>query len=356
MRSILPLVLLLCACGGPADTFAPVVKPLMEAVYASGFVVSGQEYQVFSQADGTLKEVLAPEGSPVKKGEPILLIQGVQSSARYVIAREAYEQARKNREPVLRDLSAVLESARSRMEFDSLNFVRYENLMKANATKRVEFDRAEVQYRNSRNDYVAARNRLVKAQNDVEASIRSAYNQMQIAAEEAGNYTVRSDIDGVVLQISRERGELIRRSEPIAVVGRPESFYLRLSVDELDAHRVKAGQDALIRIDAYAKDIFNGKVTKVYPLVDTRQQSLRVDVALPPDLSGLISGMAAEVNIVIKQRDTAIVIPKHALLTGDSVWTVTDKGRKKVKVGVGIETLDEVEITDGITAQTLLTY
>ena len=74
MKNILFLVLpgAFFACGNRASQSNPTQKPLMEAVYASGFVVSKNEYQVFAQAEGYIIEIVAPEGTEVKKGDVIL--------------------------------------------------------------------------------------------------------------------------------------------------------------------------------------------------------------------------------------------------------------------------------------------
>jgi len=342
------LIILLGGCNKPLPTIQPSVKPLMEAVYASGLVVSEQEYQVFSQADGTLKEIVVKEGEVVKKGQPLLIVESIQQNARYTIALQSYEQARQNRAPVLAELEATLQSARSKMQFDSINFTRYGNLLKSNATSRVEYDKAEVQYKNSRNEYAAILSRLLKTKNDLDLAIQNAANQLKIAEEESGNYVLRSDIDGMVFKIMKEKGELVRRSEVIAVVGKPDNFYLKLSVDELDVHRIKEGQAVVVKIDAYPEKLFNGKVSKVYPLVDTRLQSLRVDVVLLEKLPGLFSGLAVEANVIIREKGDALVIPKQFILTGDSVLISTAEGTKKVKIIRGIETLEEIEIISGL--------
>jgi HlyD family secretion protein len=326
----------------------------MEAVYASGFVVSDQEYQVFSQADGTLKQVVVKEGELVKKGQPLLIVESVQQGTRYTMAKEAYQQAVLNKTPVMAELEATLQSARSKMQFDSINFVRYANLLKSNATARVEYDRAEIQYKNSRNDFLAVKNRLIKTQNDLDLAIQNSYNQLKISEEESGNYILRSDIDGMVFKITKEQGELVRRSEVVAVVGKPDNFLLRLTVDELDIQRVKVGQEVAVKIDAYPDQLYHGKVSKVYPLVDTRQQSLRVDVLLTEKLPGLFSGLAVEANIIIRQKDKALVIPRQSILPGDSVLISTTTGVKKVKVIRGIETLEETEIISGLEAESKL--
>lgn len=348
------LILIFSACSKSSQTIQPSIKPLMEAVYASGFVVSDQEYQVFSQADGTLKQVVVKEGEIVKKGQPLLIVESAQQSTRYIMAKEAYEQAIRNKTPVMAELEATLQSARSKMQFDSINFVRYANLLKSNATARVEYDRAEIQYKNSRNDFLAVKNRLIKTQNDLDLAIQNSYNQLKISEEESGNYVLRSDIDGMVFKIAKEKGELVRRSEVVAVVGKPDNFLLRLTVDELDIQRVKAGQEVAVKIDAYPDQLYRGKVSKVYPLVDTRQQSLRVDVLLTEKLPGLFSGLAVEANIIIRQKDNALVIPRQSILPGDSVLISTTTGEKKVKIIRGIETLEETEIISGLDAKSKL--
>ena len=349
--SLFILSFLLFACSGNNDTLTPEVKPLMEAVYASGFVVSGEEYQLFSQVDGNLVKTLVREGEQVKKGQPLLVIESNQQNARYALSKSSYELAKKNygdNSPVLRELKTAIESSRIKYQYDSLNFSRYGNLWKANATSRAEYDRVKLIYENSKNDYVLQSSRYEKIKSDLLLSQQSAESQWRVAQEESGHYELKSEVDGMVFKIMKERGELVRRSEPIAIIGKRDDFYLKLTVDELDVQRLKVGQNVVVKIDAYPQKVFKGIVSKVYPLIDTRQQSLRVDATLDDTLPVGFSGLAVEANIIIRQKDKAIVVPKSVLLPGDSIWIKDSAGERKVKVTKGIETLDEVEIAEGI--------
>jgi HlyD family secretion protein len=335
----------------------PKVKPLIEAVYASGFVVAKDEYQLFSQAEGYLSEKLVEEGDIVKKGDPLFVLESGQQTARYQMARETYQLAAKNYNddsPVLRELNAARATSRTKMSFDSLNFVRYSNLLKTNATSQSEYDRIKLLYENSRNEFILQNSRYAKTKNQLELELQNAKNQLAIASDESGRYTVRSEVDGVVFMTAKEKGELVRRSELIAVVGKQNAFYLELNVDELDVQRVKEGQDVLARIDAYPDKVFNAVISKVYPMVDRRQQSVTVEAELKEQLPGGFSGLALEANIVIRKKNQALVIPKSKLLPGDSVLIQSDEGAKKVKVVTGIETLDEVEIMEGLDSGKLL--
>jgi HlyD family secretion protein len=352
-KTILCILCIVCACSDRGDVVTPTVKPLMEAVYASGFVVSEDEHQIFSEVDGTITAKLANDGAVVSKDDPIFIIESSQQSARFRIAKENYELALRNKgdnSPMLHELSAAVEASKSKMEFDSVNAVRYTNLWKQRATTRVEYDRYILLYKNARNEYAAQSSRLRRMKDQVAIELQNAANQLTIAGDESGKYIVKSEVDGKVFKTGKEKGELVRRSELLAVVGRDTGFYLQLSVDELDIQRVKEGQSVLVKIDAFPDKIFHATVRKIYPMVNRQQQSLRVDAALEGKLPESYSGLAVEANIVIRQKEKAIVVPKTALLPGDSVIIKTDDGERKIPVTTGIKTLDEVEITEGIKA------
>jgi HlyD family secretion protein len=352
-RRVLPILLIfsIVACQRDQQIIKPEKKPLMEAIYASGFVVARDEYQVFAQAEGYLSAKLVQDGDTVRRGDALFIIEADQQSARYRIARENYDMALANYgkgSPVINELNAAVDAARTKMQFDSLNFVRYSNLLKSNATTRADYDRIKLQFDNSKNEYILQKSRLSKTQNQLYIELQSAKSQLQIAGDESGRYTVRSQINGRVFKTMKERGELVRRNEAVAIIGMDNAFYLQLNVDELDVQRLKVGQQVLAKIDAYPGKVFQARVSKIYPMINQQQQSIRVDADLTVPLPGNFSGLALEANIVIRKKDDALVIPKAALLPGDSLNIKTDDGLKKIKIIRGIETLDEVEIVEGL--------
>ena len=346
-------LLLTCfsSCNNSGETVKPVIKPLVEAVYASGYVVAKNEYEVYAQAEGYVMEKQVNDGAEVKVGDPLYVIDSDQQSARYRIAKENYEMAKRNssnNSPVLSELKTSLEVAHTKMQFDSVNLVRYTNLINSNATTRSDYDRIKLTYENSRNEFLLQKSRYEKTKDQLHLDLKNAENQLRIATDETKRYTIKSQIDGMVYKTSKEQGEMIRRGEVIAVIGQRDGFYLELSVDELDINKVKKGQKVLAKIDAYPDKVFEATVNHVFPMINKQQQSVQVDATLNESLPGWFSGLALEANIIIQEKDKAIVIPKSVLLPGDSVWIDSDNGKKKIKVMRGIETLDEVEIVQGL--------
>ncbi|MCP6003361.1 HlyD family secretion protein, partial [Klebsiella pneumoniae] len=78
--------------------------------------------------------------------------------------------------------------------------------------------------------------------------MQNAASNLKIARDESSRSEVKSQISGVLLKTMKEPGELVRRGEVIGVMGKLNSFYLKLNVDELDLQRIKTGQEALVKI------------------------------------------------------------------------------------------------------------
>lgn len=358
MKKYIVIAALITVSCSKKETLKPEVKPLVEAVYASGFIVAKDEYAVFAQAEGYLSEQLAEEGQAVKKGQPLLTIDSRQQDSRFEVAKQSFELARLNagpKSPTLAELNSLLATAASRKQFDSVNYGRYKNLFEKKATTQLELDRARLTFENSSNDFKSVLSRLERTRLQLNMERDQAASQLAIAGEESGRYVVRAAIDGNLLSLTKERGELVRRGEQIAVIGNNTLFSLRFSVDELDINRVKLGQEILVKIDAFGGRVFHATVSQVYPYVNSREQAIRVDATLD-DASGiaLYSGLGAEGNIIIRKKDNAVVIPKRLLLDGDSVRVMSKEGEHKVKITRGIETLDEVEVVDGLDTATEL--
>lgn len=342
----------LASCSSGTDGVKPEIKPLVEAVYASGFVVAKNEYEIISQVEGTVSVKLVRDGDEVKKGDPLFVISSDQQSARYRMAQDAFDLARQNHEegsPVLQELKAAVDASHARMLFDSANFTRYQNLIRENATSQTEFDRVKLAFDNSRKEYLLHASRYEKMKNQLTLEYVNARNNLLIASDESERYIIRSQVDGLVFLTRRDKGELIRRNEVVAVVGNKNDFYLELMIDELDVQRVKVDQVVLVKIDAYPDKIFEARITRLFPMVDRRQQSVQADAELTQPLPGIFSGLAVEANIIVRQKPDALVIPKSRLLPGDSVRVITEDGETEmIKVTTGMETLDEVEILEGL--------
>lgn len=333
------------------QTTTPQLRPLVEAVYASGKVLPADDHRIYAQADGVILAQLVTEGASVTRNQALFRLENSSQQARLSGADVALQQAQANLRgdsPVLAELETGLASLRARVADDSANYARYQNLWRQNATARINLDRAALAYQTSRNDLAAARERLRRTRNQLRLDLANARTAARVNAADAGNTVVRSDVDGTVFEVFRKQGEAIRRGEPLASLGGRGAFYLQLWIDEQDVARVSTGQEVLVKLELFGDRIFKAKITKLYPTLNPENQSVRADAMFVETPPKLVANAFAEANIVISRKASTLTIPK-ALLRGDSVL-VQNAERKPTTVFIkkGIETTEYVEVLAGL--------
>lgn len=62
------------SCNSSREKTTPVIENITEAVYASGVVKAGNQYQVFSTVNGLIRQILVKEGDSVKTGQPLIIL------------------------------------------------------------------------------------------------------------------------------------------------------------------------------------------------------------------------------------------------------------------------------------------
>jgi len=346
------VLLLLNACQEELEETYPKRMDLSEAVYASGYVEAQSQYKVFSTASGILQKWYVTEGDTVSTGQKLLSVEGPKTTLNTDNARlamELAEQNSSNSSAIIQELEYNIQSAYEKYLNDSMQYERLYRLHQKNIGSRAELDRAQLLMKTSKNNFKALKRRLNATRDQLEIEMKSARNRYKINKSSNSDLTVKSQLDGVVYSILKEQGELIMLQEPLAVVGLADRFVLRLAVDELDLGKISIGNRVLVNLDAYSDQVLEASLTRIYPLVDKKTQTLMVEAVLldPPPL--LTPGLSVEANIIIAEKKDVLVIPRAFLIEGDSVRTAREKGQK---IKLGLQNMEYVEVLEGIDEQT----
>ncbi len=340
------LVFLLTSCGGDPETTQPTVEDISEAVYASGFVKSRNQYQVFPVVSGIVEEILVTEGDTVKQGEPMMRISNEAARLNTENARLAAEYASvsANAEK-LAELQEAIDLARSRMQNDSLLLARQRNLWAEQIGTRVELEQRELAYKNSVTAYRSAQLRYRDLKKQLDFAARQSQKNLQISQTMRDDYTVKSETTGKVYSVLREEGELVSPQIPLAVVGDAEEFILELQVDEYDIARIKPGQQVLLNLDSYRGQVLEGRITKINPAMNERTRSFTVEAEFVTQPDALYPNLTTEANIIIQAKKNALTIPREYLVDGGYVLKDKDE---RVPVKTGLKDYQKVEIVDGL--------
>ncbi|HLP12511.1 MAG TPA: efflux RND transporter periplasmic adaptor subunit [Flavobacteriales bacterium] len=342
----------LYGCGSKTTTINPEYKEVTEAVYASGNIYPENEYKVYANADGILLNAFVAEGDSLRTNQVMFHIENEVQDIRSKNAGEIYSTAVENygeNSPALREMKLALQTAKTKLSNDSLNYMRYKSLAEKNATSQSELDRMKLTYTSSKNDYDMKKSAIQKMRNQLFVELQNAETNYKSSSIDNSNFNVKSFINGMVYEVYKKKGESIRRGEPIALIGDAHKVYAKLVVDELDIARIKHGQKVLIRVDYDKEKIYHASVSKIYPKLTKEDQSFRVDAVFVDEQPPVLYGLTLEANIVISEKTKTLTIPKSAIMDGDSVLVLENGEEKKRKIKRGIENLELAEVLSGLT-------
>lgn len=335
------------SCKSGFEETTPVEQKITESVYASGILKSKDQYQVFSVVNGLVSDIFVTEGDVVHKGDRIMSISNTTASLNEQNASLSADFAaiRANEEK-LDQLKNNVELAKAKMDNEALLLSRQKNLWEKQIGTRNELDIRQLAYDNAVNGHKTSKLRYVELQKQLAFQSKQSKKQLQIAQTILNDYDIKSEIEGKVYKILREKGEMVNPQTAVAFLGDAHSFSLELQIDEYDISRIKEGQKIFIRMDSYQGQVFEASVKKIYPLMNERLKSFTVEASFLKTPPSLYPNLTCEANISIQEKQKALTIPRSYLQEGDYVL-LSNKERRKVIVG--LKDYELVEIISGLT-------
>lgn len=352
-RIVLPGLLataLLFSCKHKSKEVKPAAKLLTEAVYASGTLVPENEYKVVAATDGFLEKAMVKEGDTVKKGQLLFALNNDNQQAQVAAAAGVVNKTRPVTDlngPAVKDIENRLAAARIRLQNDQVQFNRYKSLYDQNAISASNYDKYRLQYETTQHDVQGLEEQLRQQQLNSSLQLQQASNQLAIARVAKANGLVKSYSDGIVFDIYKQTGDLIAPNQPIALIGSGKMI-AKLLVDQDDLQKIYTGQQIMITMDAFPEKIFHASVQRIYPMINKAEQSFRVDAAFEETIPFSMYGLNIEANIVLSTKAAAMVIPKSALLKGDSVMLKDGDRITRVKIRKGAEDNEYVQVLGGL--------
>jgi macrolide-specific efflux system membrane fusion protein len=332
------------ACGdgeGRGESIDPLLirtvatGDILEEVVESGKISPAFEVDLKSKVSGEVAEVKVSEGERVGKGQLLMTLVDTEYQRQVAVARTDVDQARlelQNAKSELRRKAKALASrAISESEYDMAN--------RAVKLARVRRERADV-------------------------NLASAKDQLE-------HTRIFAPIDGVIIRRNVEPGEMITagvtatvNGEPQMTVAQLDKLLVALDLNQVDVARVKVGQEAKVKLDAFPDVALVGKVSEIAAAghADATRgiDVFTVKVEIDPTQAKVEvkPGMTAEVRVQIGSYPGVTKVPVEAVFEEDGISYVTriTEGKrgaqqpipKKTAVKTGHTGGREIEITEGL--------
>lgn len=184
----------------------------------------------------------------------------------------------------------------------------------------------------------------------VYAQLQSAQASYESALNDQQKYQITAPWTTVLLKTYIKEHDYVQPGDQLADIGEAGSYHVVSDLDEKYYPYLSKGMKATISVgDSGKNDGVEGSVDVISPKINSDTGTFGVKISIPEDFPYLASDLTVNVEIVISEKENAIVIPSQYLIDGDSDVYLYRNG-KAVRTGIQYETgpSSKLLVTEGL--------
>lgn len=182
------------------------------------------------------------------------------------------------------------------------------------------------------------------------SQLSSARAQLESAEIQLAYTEIRAPFEALVVTRNIKLAQYVTPGTTLFRISDFTPLLCRIEVPEKEFPRIRIGQPAHLRVEAYPGDRFSAEVARLRPTVDAGTGTFTT--TLEVDGQGkLRPGMFASVYLQTNTHDDAIVIPRDALVLdslGDTVYIKSGDVAERREVRLGLRSENSVEVIEGL--------
>jgi macrolide-specific efflux system membrane fusion protein len=344
--SYILLVLTLVGCN-KNDAISPVKKDIREVVFASGIMEMENEYIISAKVDGILTHFNAREGDRVVSAQTIAELDSDVPTGQLNELQIQLEDSKKNAMPTspqLQNLQNQIAQAEDQYAFDKQQYAIYKELWSKKSVSQLDFEKKKLQYEISKKSLQALNENYQDLWNSLQLNVQRYQAQLTTQQAVLKDYSIKTEDEGIILNVFKKQGELVRRGEEILKMGNGD-YIIKLFVSEEDITKVRLNQKVLVSINTYLGKTYEAKVSKIHPGFNETEQSYIIEAKFIELPEQLFSGTQLQANIETTTREDVLLIPNDYVLNN----TVKLKNGKDKSIETGFSNSDWTEVKSGIT-------
>ncbi|MFS4493358.1 efflux RND transporter periplasmic adaptor subunit [Maribacter sp. 2308TA10-17] len=308
------------------ETDQPSKQTIIKKTVATGSILPLEEVLIKPNISGVIEEVFVEGGDYVKSGDLICRIKVVPNLNSLNDARNSIDEAKIGLDDQLRNLE------------------RQKNLFSKGVISKVDLERAQVTYDQSKQAYRAANKRYDIVKTGTTKGFGSAANTQ-----------IRATVSGMVLEVPVEVGNQVIESNnfnegtTIAAIADVDKMIFEGKVDESEVGKIKEDLPLEITVGAIEDLKFDAVLDYIAPKGKEENGAIQFEIkgTLEKQDSVFIrAGLSANASIILARADSVLAV-KEALVQFD------DETKKPfVEIATGDQEFErrdiELGISDGI--------
>jgi RND family efflux transporter MFP subunit len=175
-------------------------------------------------------------------------------------------------------------------------------------------------------------------------------SEVELARQQLQDTVLRAPLDGAVRERQVAVGEYRAPGTPVMTVVRTHPLRLKLAVPERDTAALQPGLVVHVTVEGDTRQ-HEARLERIGAAVDEANRTLPIEAVVPNPTDALRPGQFATAEIIVSQRDTALVVPRDAIVTFagvQKVLVIRDGRAREQRIRTGRRDGERIEIVDGL--------
>ncbi len=304
----------------PKHTFK-IIQPtsgrLQVSVKGIGNVDALSIYPITAQTGGEILKILTDEGKWVKKGELLVVMDGVDLPRQLEIAKANFSKAGYE----VQALRSELKNQKAQRALLQATYNRYEKLNKQGFITQAEYDKALTDLQGIQAMIAATTSRI----NSAQSAVVVASKNIEVIQEKIARLKVYAPVAGYVIAKEAEVAQYVQPSTPILQIVDPKTLWVEVRIDERISAQVKPLQKATIILRSQPGKHYQGVVKRIDAMTDAVTLERKFYVAFETIPTPFFINEQAQVIIDVKQYENVTKIPFAVVVQKEGrtgIWVV----------------------------------
>lgn len=312
----------------------PELRRFSHGIQVQGVIEPENEAVIASRVSGTIDEFKVSEGSRVKKGDILFLIDQKNLRNALVIAEQNYKVSLEISKTAEEDVNI----AQITLHKADLDYKRARTLLESNAVSRTSFEDAETNYKRA----VANLRKVQAVLKYNKAQVDQAVANLEIARKNFEDSIVRAPFDAIITDKLCDVGEFAAIGKEVLKLEAENKLEVSARISALHYDLISPGTDIIVSVAG--RKLCKAKIYYKSPSIDQMSRTFEIKAKLPAS-PGIISGLLCDIDIIFAQRK-GYGLPTEAVIAiaggKNAIFVIKDGSAKEMIVETGF-------VTDGFT-------
>lgn len=323
-------------------------------ISVQGSLLDDDQAVVGAKLAGRVDQVLVDLGTPVKKGQSLVVFDNRdlelrvrQAEAQLLQATAAIGRTPQDDElQIKREQSPLVMLERALVDEAQAAVTRAQALRPRGVVTESEYERVEAQLKTAEARYRSALNSV--GEKIALITVRKA--ELAIAQQQLADAQIVAPFDSIVQMKNVSPGEYVQVGQAVVTLVRADKLRFTAGVPESRASEVRVGQEVHLQLPGSSEPVVSA-VSRISPMVTQTSRSLLIEADVDNRDVHWRAGQFAEGTIIVNRDEQVVAVPASAVseFAGvQKVWVVRKGEGIEVPVRTGRRELTRVEVLSGI--------